>query len=65
MADGDALHVTRTKAFSAVGVRKHWKADGLSLLSSVSTKHRAGCRPASFRRKLKKGRLKPSFQRAP
>jgi len=64
MADGDALHVTRTKAFSAVGVRKHWKADGLSLLSSVSTKHwsggrlarirriLAGCRPASFRRKL-------------
>jgi len=27
MADGDALHVTRTKALSAVGVRKHWKKD--------------------------------------
>jgi len=25
MADGDALHIARTKAFSAVGVRKHSK----------------------------------------
>jgi hypothetical protein len=48
MADGDALHVTRTKAFSAVGVRKHWKADVLDLLSSASTKHQAGCKPAGY-----------------
>jgi len=27
MADGNALHVARTKAFPAVGVRKHWQED--------------------------------------
>ena len=29
LADGDALHITRTKESSAVGVRKHWKKDCL------------------------------------
>jgi len=27
MADGNALRVARTKAFPAVGVRKHWQVD--------------------------------------
>jgi hypothetical protein len=36
MADSDTLHATRTKAFSAVGVRKHWKKDCNNLFSSVS-----------------------------
>ncbi|MGH8857018.1 MAG: hypothetical protein ACREXG_03180 [Polaromonas sp.] len=35
MADSDALHVTRTKAFSAVGGRKHWKKDSSNLLSGA------------------------------
>jgi hypothetical protein len=35
MADGDALHVTRTKAFSAVEGQKTLESRRLSLLSSA------------------------------
>ena len=40
MADGDALHITRTKAFSAVEGQKTLGRRRLSLLSSISIKHR-------------------------
>ncbi|UUZ69780.1 hypothetical protein LP416_10830 [Polaromonas sp. P2-4] len=35
MADGDALHVTRTKAFSVVGGQKTLEKDSASPLSSA------------------------------
>jgi len=40
MADSDALHVTRTKAFSAVWGRKHRKADDLTCFPVHSLKHK-------------------------
>ena len=39
MADDDALHATRTKAFSAVEGQKTLERRQLSLLSSVAIKH--------------------------
>jgi hypothetical protein len=42
LADGDALHITRTKGSSAVGVRKHWKEDSKNRLSGVSLRHFTG-----------------------
>jgi len=35
MADGDALHVTRTKAFSAVGVQKTLEKGLISIIFPV------------------------------
>jgi hypothetical protein len=35
MADGDALHVTRTKAFSAVGIQKTLEKRLLSIIFPV------------------------------
>ncbi|NMM10535.1 MAG: hypothetical protein HHJ16_09705 [Polaromonas sp.] len=48
MADGDALHVTRTKAFSAVGVRKYWKKDCDNLFSSISKQYQISKKGSCF-----------------
>jgi hypothetical protein len=39
MADGDALHSTRTKAFSAVGIQKTLEKRPFNLFSSIFSIH--------------------------